>query len=53
MIINIQIPEAAALIWELFKALPEEKKLIFATRVDAMASKFEHPNLDRFVVFTV
>jgi hypothetical protein len=52
MLINIQVPEAAKLLWELFEALPEESKPAFAQKVDAMASTFEHPNLAGSVLFT-
>lgn len=52
MLINIQVPEAATLLWELFEALPEESKPLFAQKVDAMASCFLHPNLDGNVIFT-
>lgn len=52
MLINVQVPDAAKLLWDLFESLPNELKPLFALRVDSMASKFEHPNLDGFVVFT-
>ncbi len=53
MIIDIQIPEAAKLLWELFESLPEASKPLFAPKVDVMASKFEHPSLNGAVVFTL
>ena len=53
MIINVQVPEVAKLIWELFESLPEETKPLFAKRVDSGASLLEHPNLDGCVVFSV
>jgi hypothetical protein len=53
MLINVQVPGVAKLLWDLFQSLPDESKPLFAPRVDAMASKFEHPNLDGFVVCTI
>lgn len=53
MLINIQVPEAAKLLWDLFKALPDESKPLFASRVDTMASKFDHPTLDGCIICTV
>ena len=53
MMINVQVPEAAELIWELFKMLPKEKQPLFAAKCDSIASLLEHPNLDGAVVLTV
>jgi hypothetical protein len=53
MLINVQVPEAAKLLWDLFNSLPEESRPLFAPRIDAMASKFEHPNLVGFIVCTI
>lgn len=53
MLINIQAPEVANLLWELFKMIPLEMQATYAPRVDKAASLFEHPTLDGCVDFTV
>lgn len=52
MLINIQFEEAEKLLRELLRELPEDKQEQYAQRVDRIASKLHHPNLDGFVVFT-
>jgi len=51
MLINIQFDEAAELLWELYKAIPEERRAAFTPRVDKIASCLQHPNLDGAVVY--
>lgn len=53
MLINVQVPEASKLLWDLFNSLPDELKPLFAARVDAMSSKLDHPNLDGFITCTI
>lgn len=52
MLINIQVPNVANLLWEMLKAMPPDMQVIYASRVNAAASLVEHPNLDGAVLFT-
>lgn len=45
MIVNIQAPSVAKLLWEMLKEIPLDKQEIYAPRVDEAASLLEHPNL--------
>ena len=53
MLINIQVPDVANLLWEMLKKMPPEAQAIYAPRVDKAASLVEHPNLDGVVLFTL
>ena len=53
MLINIQYEEASQLLWEMFHAIPEERRAAFASRLDTVASTLFHPNLDGAVVHAV
>lgn len=54
MVINIQFDEAADLLWELFRAVPEERRTEFSERVNRAAACLQHPsNLDKSVVVTI
>jgi hypothetical protein len=53
MIINIQVPDAANLLYAMLNEIPPEKQDIYASRVNAVASFFQHPNLDDRVIFTL
>ena len=45
MIVNIQAPSVAKLLWEMLEEMPLDKQEIYAPRVDEAASLLEHPNL--------
>lgn len=53
MLINIQAPDVANLLWEMLKAMPPDAQAIYAPRVDKVASLVEHPNLDGTVLLTL
>ncbi|MDE2102179.1 MAG: hypothetical protein KGL39_33345 [Patescibacteria group bacterium] len=51
MVIDVQFEEASDLLWELLRALPEEKQATFASRVNRVSSALHHPqSLDADVV---
>jgi hypothetical protein len=50
MILNIQYPEAADLLWSLYRELPEGKQREYAERVDLISSNLRHPHPDGKVI---
>jgi hypothetical protein len=53
MLINIQAPDVASLLWEMLKKMPPEEQAVYAPRVNKAASFVEHPNLDGAVLITL
>lgn len=50
MLVNIQAPSVAKLLWEMLEEIPLDKREIHAPQVDKAASLFEHPNLNGAVL---
>jgi hypothetical protein len=53
MTLDVQYPEAAELLWSLFRELPEEKRRLYAKQVDRVASTLHHPPSDADVAATI
>ena len=53
MLINIQVPDVASLLWEMLKEMPPDTQAVYAPRVDEATSLLEHPNLDGAVLLTL
>jgi hypothetical protein len=53
MLVNIQAPDVANLLWDIFKELPHDLQEQYAERVNRAATLVEHPTLDGAVLLTL